>query len=43
MLAVNHFYYETANVFDGSFKIFNTKSTDEYIELFGKYYSSLWD
>ncbi len=37
MLAVNHFYYKTANVFDGSFKIFNTKTTSEYVDLFSKY------
>lgn len=37
MLSVNHFYYNTINVFDGSFKIFKVNPTHEYTELFNKY------
>jgi insulysin len=37
MLAVNHFYYPTENVFDGTFKIFSIKSTHEYTELYKQY------
>ena len=37
ILAVNHFYYDTPNVFDGSFKIFQINDTDKYVNLFKKY------
>jgi insulysin len=37
LLAVNHFYYNTTNVFDGSFKVFQINNTDKYTELFKKY------
>ena len=37
LLAVNHFYYNTVNVFDGSFKVFKINDTDQYITLFKKY------
>ena len=37
MLAVNHFYYNTINVFDGSFKVFQINDTSQYIESFKKY------
>jgi secreted Zn-dependent insulinase-like peptidase len=40
MLAVNHFYYNTVNVFNGSFKIFEIKSTSEYVNLFRLYFTN---
>ena len=37
LLAVNHFYYPTLNVFDGSFKLFKVNDTDKYIKLYKQY------
>lgn len=37
MMSVNHIYYNTKNLFDGSFKINKINSTNHYIELFKKY------
>jgi insulysin len=34
VLSVNHFYYNTQNIFIGNFKIFEIKSTQYYRELF---------
>ena len=37
IMSVNHNYYNTENLFDGSFKINKINSTEHYIELFKKY------
>jgi insulysin len=37
LISVNHFYYETENVFDGIFKISNIKENKDYQDLFKKY------
>lgn len=37
LLAVNHHYYPTENIFGGSFMITEIKTVDEYKKLFNKY------
>ncbi len=40
LLSVNHHYHDTINVFDGSFKIQNIKSSNEYKKVLNKYINS---
>ena len=40
MLSVNHFYYDTQDIFIGNFKIFETKQTQHYRNLFSEYINS---
>ncbi len=37
LLAINHHYEKTEQVFESSFKISKTKTSEEYFELFNKY------
>ena len=37
LISVNHFYYQTQNVFDGTFKINNIKQNSEYSTIFSNY------
>ena len=37
LLAINHHYEKTEKVFETSFKIINTKTTEEYFNLFNQY------
>lgn len=40
ILSVNHFYYQTHNVFEGTYKISNIKQNSDYSILFDKYINS---